>query len=184
MCSAATEVARQRLFRLFQCRIRRTYEQRSRGHYAAARAVAALCRLFGDERRLHTIRLLRRAQPFDCRDAASGDAARRHHARPHRLIVEEHRTRAALSQHAAGLGAGEPKRAAERVQKRLVWVPTVQGRDSTVDPAGIGRHGLTDLTRSRRAERSHTPSRRSYTVTADGQRFVINSILVPLEPWR
>ena len=63
-------------------------------------------------------------------------------------------------------------------------IPAVQGRGSTVDAAGIGRHGLTHLTRSRRAERSHTPSRRSYTVTADGQRFVIDSILVPLEPWR
>ena len=140
MCSAATEVARQCLFRLGQCRIRRMHKQRFRRHHAAARAIAALRRLLSDERSLCPIRLLRRAQPLDGRDAAPGDAARWHNARPHRLVVEEHRARPALPQHAAGFGTGEPERAAERIQKRLVWIPTVQGRGSTVDAAGIGRH--------------------------------------------
>src|SRR6185503_12731579 len=67
--SAAAKIASERLLRIGSRHVRLASKEGGAAHHHPAHAVTALRRLLGDERRLQRMRLVRRAEAFDRRDA-------------------------------------------------------------------------------------------------------------------
>src|SRR5689334_6285308 len=98
MSTAAAEIAGERFARFGFRRPWILCEQRSRGHDHPVRAVAALGRLFGDERGLHSGQPLWCADTFERRDLTVLHARHRQLARAYRLAVDDDGTGAALAE--------------------------------------------------------------------------------------
>ena len=140
MCAAAADVPRERLLRLIERRSRRLRQQRTRGHDHPVGAVAALCRLFSDERGLHFVRRLETARPLERHHRSIADATDRCRARPGRCSVDVHGARAALPETAAELRAMEIERVAQHVEEWLIGIPGVDGHRFAVQPESISGH--------------------------------------------
>ena len=138
--AAPAQVSRQGLFDVIRGRMWCLHEQGARAHDHAARAVAALRGLLGDEGRLQRIRFVRAAEAFYRRHPPARDSADRDHAGARRPIVDEDRAAAALPEPASQLRAGEPERTAKRVEQWLAGVPGGQRSWASVDAKRVGGH--------------------------------------------
>ena len=118
--SAAAEVAVQRRANLRARRLLVARDERRGRHDHPVDAVAALRGLLVDERLLDRMRLVGRAESFDRRDGSAGGGGERRRARANRVAVDVHHARAALSEPAAELGAGEAEVVAQDVEQRRV----------------------------------------------------------------
>src|SRR5262249_45377462 len=110
-------------------------------HDHAVGAVAALRRLFGDERALYRVGVLGRPEAFERGDIASGGAAYGELARPGRGFVDQHRACAALPEAASELRTMERQRSEKRIEQRLRWIPAVDRYRLAVEAKRISRHG-------------------------------------------
>src|SRR5262249_57692629 len=106
-------------------RLRLALEQLGRHHDHAVGAIAALRRLFVDERLLQRVRLLDGAKTLERRDLLVADIPDRRHAGTRRFCVEQYRTGAALPKAASEFGPIEPKVVAKDVEQGRVGL----GRD-------------------------------------------------------
>ena len=140
MRAAPAQVPRQPRLHLFHRRMRIGLQQRFRRHHHATRAVAALRRLFRDERFLHGIGLLRRPDPFNRHDTVPCGLPDRRHAGARDLPVNQHRARAALAQTAAKLWPVQVERIAEQIEQRLLGIPGVDTDVLIVDSKLEIRH--------------------------------------------
>src|SRR6185437_12030612 len=97
MRAAAAEIVAQRLadlsFRWSRC----AQQQRLRGHDHAVEAIAALRGLLADERVLHGIGMLARAEAFECYDVAAFAPFDRDHAGARSHAVDQHGAGSALA---------------------------------------------------------------------------------------
>ncbi len=117
--AAPAEMTLERLADLGIGRIGVLRQQRRRRHDHPARAVATLERLLGDERSLHRMRPLGRAEPGQGRDrGAVGETRQAAHAGEDRLAVDQHGASAALPEAATELRAEDPGVVAQAQQQR------------------------------------------------------------------
>jgi len=116
--SATADVAVHALFDVVVGRAYGLGLQRDCGHDLARGAVAALVCVVFDERDLHGMQVVWRAQAFNCRDLIDRVHDREREARVHPLTVYMHSAGTALSVIAALLGAGEVQILAETVEQR------------------------------------------------------------------
>jgi hypothetical protein len=123
MSSAPAEVAGKATLDLLFGRVPIRSEQRGGGHDHAIRAVAALGRLFPNERCLDCVGRLRRSEPFKRRDAAAGDLLHGCDARSDSLSIEQNRTGAALAEAASEFRSVQSEAVPQHVKQRLVGVP-------------------------------------------------------------
>ena len=93
-------------------------EHRDRGADLAGCAVAALEAIVFDERGLHGMHLVGRAETFDGRDAVAFVHHREREAGVDAASVDDHRAGATLAVIATFLGAGEVQVVAQRVEQR------------------------------------------------------------------
>ena len=133
MRAAAAEIARERSLGLVDRGVRLGGEKADGSHHHAVGAVAALRCLLGDERCLHRVRLIGRAEPFDRRDGAARGHRHRQRARPRRCAIDEHRAGAALCETAAELDAGQAELIAQNIEQWLVCVAHGDGLRRTID---------------------------------------------------
>src|SRR5207244_3150053 len=92
-------------------------EQRFRRHDHAVRAVAALGRLLGHERRLHRVRLLGCAEPLERRDRAAGSLFDGRDAGARRFTVDQHSAGAALTEPTTELRTVQSERIAQDIEE-------------------------------------------------------------------
>ena len=123
---AAADVLVHRLDDGIVCRRGGRREQADRGHDHAGRAVAALHRFVFEERRLNRVQASVLLQRLDRDDGFSLEERRFRLARLHRLAIDEHRARAAVTFTAAVLGAGQvevvPQHREQRLRRRDVYL--------------------------------------------------------------
>src|SRR3954453_21177843 len=116
---AATEVRRQNLenllVRQFGIGLQRVY----RKHQEAGRAEAALERMMGDEGLLHGVQFVAVGETFDRSDALALRLDREHQAGSYRIIVEDHRARAADAVLATDMRPGQPAFVADDIGERF-----------------------------------------------------------------
>ena len=133
MRAATAQIAGERGLHVVDRCIGTALEQRDGRHHHAVRAIAALRGLLGDERRLNAVRLVRRAEAFDRRDACCADARHRQRARSRGLAVHQHGAGAALAQTAAELHAGKAESIAQNVEQRFVGIANLHVARFAVD---------------------------------------------------
>src|SRR5262245_66669203 len=100
--------------------MRLAIEQRLGGHQHSGYAVAALCGAEISEALLKRVEASAGRQTFHRFDTTPLRFDREQEARQHRLAIGEYRTRAALAEFAAMLGAGEPQIFTEHFEQRLI----------------------------------------------------------------
>src|SRR5438270_3200488 len=108
--------------------MRMLVEERLRGDQEPWRAITALRGAEVSERLLKWVQPVVGREAFDGHDIASAAVDAEHQARQHRLAIEEHRARAALSEFAAVLGACEIQILAQDLEQRLVRIERDLGR--------------------------------------------------------
>src|SRR5262249_3142536 len=96
------------------------------------RAEPALQRMMLDERALYRVQLIAVGETFDRADALALGLDREHQAGPYRLVVEDHRARAADAVLAADMRPGQPAFVADDIDQRLSRLDT-NGGIMTVD---------------------------------------------------
>src|SRR4029077_19066457 len=112
-------------------------EQVMRGHQVTRDAKPALDRAVEHERLLKSSRSAVDLQPLDRGDRCSIGFDRQHQARVDRPVRHQHRARAALTQIAALLGAGQAKTIAQEVEQRRAGLDldrVLRPVDGNVDP--------------------------------------------------
>jgi hypothetical protein len=104
-----------------------------RGEDHAAQAESTLRRPFLNKRLLERVRLLRRAEAFECGDFLLPHRLHRHYARSHRLAPYDDRARSALRHPAAKSRAPQTQVVSKNEQERCVWID-VHDVMTAVDP--------------------------------------------------
>ena len=97
-------------------------QQRLRPHHHAGDAVAALRRLLFHEGALDRRRRLDGAEAFQRRHLLALEQQQRRDAGQHRLAVDDHRARAALTEPAAELGGIEFEFVAQHIEQRRIRI--------------------------------------------------------------
>src|SRR5512146_810861 len=120
VCATATEIPVERGANLLARRSLGPRDERGRRHDHSVDAVGALRGLLVDERLLHRMRLVDRAEALDRRDRAAGRGGKRSSARANRGAVDVHHARAALPKSAPELGSREPQVITQDVEERGV----------------------------------------------------------------
>jgi hypothetical protein len=120
MTAATAEVCRQRLLDIRLARLCVLIQQRFRAHDHAVRAIAALHRLLVDEGFLQRMKLIPRAETFECHDGFSSRGAQRDLAGTNGFTPDKHSASAALAEPATEFRAGKIQIVAQDIKQRCV----------------------------------------------------------------
>ena len=129
------QAAGQRFLDLIARRIGVLVEERLGGDQKPRRAIAALRGAEVGEGFLQRMQPAVGDEPFYCRDVAAAAVDAKHQARQHRLAVEQHGARAALTKLAAVLRAAQVQVLTQHLEQGLV------GRERDVGRFAVYRQG-------------------------------------------
>jgi hypothetical protein len=113
--AAAANVSADRLSYVLGTGVRIALEQRDTTHNHSGGTVSALHSIVLDQRRLHGMKPMGVAQPFDRRDLPIADIHREGHARVYRHAIEPYRASRTRTTVADNLGASHPQLIPENI---------------------------------------------------------------------